>query len=163
MRRLSGLVLAGAMMVPAFSLTAYAQEQAAPAAAQQQPAPQKLTYDGDTVLVAYAVNPGKDAEYEQVLGKLKDALAKSTDPQAKQQAAGWTVTKLSKTLDTQGGGSTYLHVISPVVRGADYSIVNIVYAASNDEEKRAFYDLYKGALKGGLLQWTGTTVSSLGK
>jgi hypothetical protein len=162
MRRLSGLVLAGAMMIlPAFSLGASAQEPAAaPAAAQ--PAVQKLTYEGDTVIIAYATNPGKDADYEQVITKLKEALAKSTDPQAKEQAAGWTVSKLAKPL-TQDGSSTYIHVISPVVKGADYSIVNIVYAASNDEEKRAFYDLYKGALKGGLLQWSGATTASLGK
>ncbi len=173
MRRLSGVVLAGAMVIlPAFSQSAQAQEPAPqpaaqqPAAdqpaAQQQPAAQKLTYEGDTVIVAYATNPGKDADYEQVIAKLKDALSKSTDPQAKEQAAGWTVSKLAKPL-TQDGGSTYLHVIKPVVRGADYSIVNIVYAASTDEEKRAFYDLYKGALKGGLVQWNGTTVVNLGK
>jgi DNA-binding phage protein len=164
MRRLSGLLLAGAMLMPAFSQNALAQDAAAPPAAQpaaQQPAAQKLTYDGDTVIVAYQTNPGKDADYEQVITKLKEALAKSADPNAKAQAAGWTVSKLSKPL--QEGGSTYLHVISPVVKGADYSIVNIVYAASNDEEKRAFYELYKGALKGGLVQWNGTTVSSLGK
>jgi hypothetical protein len=162
MRRLSGLVLAGAMMLPAFSQSALAQDAAAAQPAAQQPAVQKLTYDGDAVIVVYAANPGKDADYEQVITKLKEALAKSTDPQAKVQAAGWTVTKLSKSLDT-AGGSTYVHIINPVVRGADYSIVNIVYAASNDEEKRAFYDLYKGALKGGIAQWSGTTVSSLGK
>jgi hypothetical protein len=158
-------------MVPAFSQSAYAQEPAAQPAAQQpaadqaaaqQPAPQKLTYEGDTVIVVWAANPGKDAEYEQVIAKLKDALAKSTEPHAREQAAGWTITKLSKPL-TPDAGSSYLHVISPVIKGADYSIVNIVYAVSTDEEKRAFYDLYKGALKGGLLQWQGTTVSNLGK
>ena len=162
MRRLSGLVLAGAMlMLPAFSQGAFAQDAAAQPAAQQPP-PQKLTYDGDTVIVVWAANQGKDAEYEQVIAKLKEALAKSTEPHAKEQAAGWTVTKLSKPL-TPDAGSSYLHVISPVIKGADYSIVNIVYAVSNDEEKRAFYELYKGALKGGLLQWSGTTVSNLGK
>ena len=164
MRRLSGLVLAGAMVIlPAFSQSTTAQEPAQqPAeqqqAAEQQPAAQKLTYDGDTVIIAYQTNPGKDADYEQVIAKLREALAKSTDPLAKEQAASWTVTKLSKPL-AQDGGSTYLHVISPVVKGADYSIVNIVYAVSNDEEKRAFYDLYKGALKGGLVQWTGADVA----
>jgi len=165
MRRLSGLVLAGAMVIlPAFAQGAAAQDAAAPAAAPAaaQPAVQKLTYEGDSVIVVYAANPGKEAEYEQVITKLKDALAKSTEPTAKEQAAGWTVTKLAKSLDN-GGGSTYVHVINPVVKGADYSIVNIVYAASNDEEKRAFYDLYKGALKGGIAQWSGTVVSNLGK
>jgi hypothetical protein len=174
MRRLSGVVLAGAMVMTAFSQSAFAQ--AAPAAqepaaeqpaaqqpsAEQQAAVQKLTYEGDTVVIAYQTNAGKDADYEQVIAKLKDALAKSTDPQAKQQAAGWTITKLSKPLQADGG-STYLHVINPVVAGADYSIVNIVYAASSDEEKRAFYDLYKGALKQGLVQWNGTKVANLGQ
>jgi hypothetical protein len=149
------------LILPAFSQSASAQDAAAQPAAQQ-PAAQKLTYDSDTVIVAYAANPGKDAEYEQVIAKLKEALAKSTEPHAKEQAAGWTISKLAKPL-TQDGGSTYLHIISPVVKGADYSIVNIVYAASTDEEKRAFYDLYKGALKQGLVQWNGSTVSNLGK
>lgn len=159
------------LILPAFAQSAVAQEAAQQPAAeqaqppaeqaqQQQPAAQKLTYDGDTVIIAYQTNPGKDADYEQVIAKLKEALAKSTEPQAKEQAAGWTITKLSKPLQADGG-STYLHVINPVVAGADYSIVNIVYAASTDEEKRAFYDLYKGALKGGLVQWNGTKVTNL--
>jgi hypothetical protein len=167
MRRLSGVVLAGAILIlPALSQPAVAQQPAAEPAAQPaqpapqpaaQPAPQKTTYEGDTAIVIYAANSGKDAEYEQVIAKLKDALSKSTDPQAKDQLAGWKVIKLSKPL-TQDGSSTYVHIIDPVVKGADYSIVNIVYAASTDDEKRAFYDLYKGALKGGLSQWTGTVV-----
>ena len=159
MRRLSGVVLAGAMVIlPALSQPAAAQEAAAPAAQPAAaPAPQKTTLEGDTAIVIYAANPGKDADYEQVIAKVREALAKSTDPQAKEQLAGWKVIKLSKPL-TQDGASTYVHIIDPVVKGADYSIVNIVYAASTDDEKRAFYDLYKGALKGGLSQWSGTMV-----
>ena len=151
MRRLSGMVVAGAMLVlPAFALNGYAQEAAAqPAAA----APQKTTYNADTVIVMYAVNPGKDADYEQVIAKLREALGKSTAPEAKQQLTGWQVVKSQKSL-TNDTSSTYIHIISPVVKGADYSIVNIVYAVSSDDEKRAFYDLYKGALKGALSQIT---------
>src|SRR5687767_15551103 len=82
MRRLSGLVVAGAMLVlPAFSVGGHAQDAAKPAA------PTKTTYDADTVIVMYAVNPGKDADYEQVIGKLREALGKSTAPEAKQQLA----------------------------------------------------------------------------
>ena len=150
MRRLSGLVVAGAMLVlPAFALNAYAQE----AAAQPAAAAAKTTYNADTVIVMYAVNPGKDAEYEQVIAKLREALGKSTAPEAKQQLSGWQVVKSQKSL-TNDTSSTYIHIISPVVKGADYSIVNIVYAVSTDDEKRAFYDLYKGALKGALSQIT---------
>ena len=168
MRRLSGVVLAGAILIlPAFSQSVTAQE-AAPAAAQPaaqqaatekpaEPAAPKTTYEGDTAIILYATNPGKDADYEQVIATVRAALAKSTDPQAKEQLASWHVTKLTKSLD-QGGGSTYVHIINPVVKGADYSIVNIVYAASNYDEKLAFFNLYKGALKGALSLWTGTTV-----
>ena len=146
MRRLSGMVLAGAMlMLPVFSLSGHAQDAAAKPAA-----PNKTTYDADTVIVMYAVNKGKDADYEQVIAKLKEALAKSTAPEAKQQLAGWRVFK-SKT-DLTPDGPTYIHIISPVVKGADYNIVQIVYAVSTDDEKLAFYNLYKGALKGALSQ-----------
>jgi hypothetical protein len=139
--------VAGALLLlPAFSVSGHAQEAAA-----QPAAPTKTTYNADTVIVMYAVNPGKDADYEQVMAKLKEALGKSTSPEAKQQLAGWKVVKSQNSL-TKDTSSTYIHIISPVVKGADYSIVNIVYAVSTDDEKRAFYDLYKGALKGGLSQ-----------
>src|SRR5215207_4569407 len=117
MRRLSGMVVAGAMLIlPAFVLSGHAQEAAA------QPAgPPKTTYSADAVIVMYSVNPGKDAEYEQVIAKLKEALAKSTAPEAKQQLAGWKVVK-SPTSLTKDTSSTYIHIISPVVKGADYNI-----------------------------------------
>jgi hypothetical protein len=166
MRRVSGLVLAGAMLIlPAMVQSAFAQE-AAPAQqaqqGQQQPAPAKTTFDGDSVILIYAVNPGQDAQYEQVIAKLKDALAKSARPEAKQQAAGWSVFKSQKPL-TQDGASTYIHVINPVVKGADYTITNIVYEVSNDDEKRAFYELYRGALKGVLSAMVSNEVSDLGQ
>ena len=101
----------------------------------------------------YAVNPGKDADYEQIIAKLREALGKSTAPEAKQQLEGWKVVKSQKSL-TNDTSSTYIHINSPVVKGADYSIVNIVYGVSTDDEKRAFYELYKGALKGALSQIT---------
>ena len=145
MRRLSGIVMACAMlMLPAFSLTGHAQE----ATEKPKPAVAPTTYTGDLVILMYAVNPGKDADYEQVIAKLKESLAKSTSPDAKAQLAGWRVVKSEKPLTADG--STYIHIISPVVKGADYQIVNIVYAVSNDDEKRAFYELYKGSLKGAL-------------
>jgi hypothetical protein len=87
MRRLSGIVLAGTMlMLPAFTVSGHAQDAAAP-----KPAP--TTYTGDVAIVMYAINPGKEADYEQVIAKLREALGKSTAPEAKQQLAGWKVSK----------------------------------------------------------------------
>jgi hypothetical protein len=157
MRRLSGIVVAGALLLlPAFALNGHAQE--APAA-QGAATPPKTTYDADAVIVMYAVNPGKDADYEQVIAKLREALGKSTAPEAKQQLAGWKVVKSQKSL-TNDTSSTYIHIINPVVKGADYNITAIVYGVSTDDEKRAFYDLYKSALKGALSQITANNMGA---
>ena len=155
MRRLSGMVVAGALLVlPAFSASTLAQEAAAQAAA-----PQKTTYTTDTVITVYVVNTGKEADYEQVMAKLRDALNKSTAPEAKQQLAGWKVLKTPKSL-APDGAPTYIHIISPVVKGADYNIVQLVYAVSTDDEKLAFYNLYKGALNRPLSQITGNDITA---
>lgn len=152
MRRLSGMVVAGALLVlPAFSASTHAQEAAAP---------QKTTYETDTVITIYTVNTGKEADYEKVMAILRDALNKSTAPEAKQQLAGWKVFKTPKSLSPSDGAPTYIHIINPVVRDADYNIVQIVYAVSTDDEKRAFYDLYKGALKGALSQIIGDDITT---
>ena len=161
MRRLSGVVLAGAISIlPAFSQSVLAQE-AAQQPAQQQPAVQKLTYEGDAVIIAYNINPGKDADYDQVLTKVRDALQKSPNPQAKQQLAGWKVIKNAQ--KQPDGSSVYVHIISPVVAGADYSLTNIVYEQASDEEKRAFYELYRGALMKPLFQIQGPMALDLAK
>ena len=152
MRRLSGVLVAGAiLLLPAFSQTAFAQA-----------APQKTTYTGETVIAAYAVNPGKDADYEKVMATLKDALAKSTKPEAKQQLAGWKVIKNSTA--QPDGSSLYIHVISPVVKDADYSITNIVYEVVTDPMARTdFFNLYKGALQKPLFLIQGPVTSDFAK
>jgi hypothetical protein len=155
MRRLFGLLLAGAiMLLPAFSQghgTVFAQA-----------APQKTTFTGDMVLWAFAVNADKTADYEQVVAKLKEALSKSERPEAKQQLAGWTVMK--NAMAQPDGSLVYIHVISPVVRDADYSIVNIVYEVFKDPaEQKAFYDSYRGALKGALFIIQGPVTSDFSK
>lgn len=175
MRRLSGVVLAGAiLMLPAFSHRSFAQDAAAGQPAAQQPAgqqpaqqqqaqePQKTTYTGEVVIAAYAVNPDKTADYEQVIATLKDSLSKSTRPEAKQQLAGW---KVMRAMTPQPDGAiVYVHVITPVVPDADYSITNLVYEAVTDPMERInFYNLYRGALKAPIFLIQGPLTADLGK
>jgi hypothetical protein len=156
MRRLSGVLLAGAiLLLPAFSHGAFAQQA-------QQAAPQKTTYTGQVVLAAYVVNPDKTADYEKVMAQLKDALSKSTRPEAKQQLAGWKVMK--NATPQPDGGIVYVHVISPVVPDADYSITNLVYEVVTDPMARTdFYNLYRGALKQALFVIQGPLSSDFSK
>ena len=153
MRRLSGVLLAGAVLIlPAFSQSAFAQ--AAP--------PQKTTYTGDVVLAAYVVNADKVADYEKVMATLKDALAKSPRPEAKQQLAGWKVIK--NAMNQPDCSPLYVHIITPVVKDADYSITNLVYEVVTDPTERTnFYNLYRGALKQALFVIQGPMVSDFSK
>ena len=132
MRRLFGVVFAGAILIlPAFSQSVSAQQAAAP---------QKFTIDGDMALLIVSVKADKTADYESVLAKLKDALSKSEAAEAKQQAAGWKVIKTAK--PQQDGTIYYLHFINPVP-GADYSVLQSIYAVVKDPtEQRTLYDLY---------------------
>ena len=152
MRRLSGVLLAGAILiVPALSQNAFAQ--ATP--------PPKTTYAGDMVLVAYAINADKVGDYEKVIATLKDSLAKSTKPEAKQQLAGWKIIK--NAMAQPDGSIVYVHVIT-VVKDADYSITNLVYEVVTDPMERLnFFNMYKGALKQALFAIQGPLVSDFSK
>lgn len=153
MRRLSGVLLAGAiLMLPAFSQSAFAQ---------QAPAPQKFTLEGDLALWSVAIKADKTADYEQVLAKLKEALQKSEKPEAKQQLAGWKVMRGVKNPAT--GDIIYTHVITPVP-GADYTIMQNIYDAFEDPMVRQqTYDLYRGAFSQNLGVNSGSVVVDFSK
>lgn len=152
MRRLSGILLACTfLLLPAFTH----------GAAAQQAAPQKTTMEGDLALWSVAIRPDKTADYEQVVGKIKEALSKSQAPEAKQQLAGWKV--LKTTVKMPDGNIIYTHVITPVP-GADYSVLPILYATFTDPaEQKALYDLYRGSLAGNLGTTSGTFVADFSK
>ena len=150
MRRLSGVVLAGALLLlPAFSQNLGVHAQ------------QKLTMDGDLALLSVAIRPDKTGDYEKVLLKVKEALTKSTAPEAKQQLAGWKVVKGLKPMPD--GNVVYTHVITPVP-GADYNILQVLYATFTDPaEQKELYELYRGAFASNLGLSAGTLAVDLAK
>ena len=150
MRRLSGVVLAGALLLlPAFSQNEGVHAQ------------QKLTMDGDLALLSVAIRPDKTGDYEKILLKVKEALTKSTAPEAKQQLAGWKVVKGLKPLPD--GNVVYTHVITPVP-GADYNILQVLYATFTDPaEQKELYELYRGAFASNLGLSAGTVAVDLAK
>ena len=152
MRRLSGVILAGAiLLLPALSSSA----------AAQQAAPQKFTLEGDIALWSVSIRPDKTADYEQVLTRVKEALAKSEAPEAKQQLAGWRVIKSAKPMPD--GNIIYTHVIQPVP-GADYNLLQVAYATITDPtEQKNLYDLYRGAFVANVGLASGTVVTDFAK
>ena len=91
--------------------TAAAQQPAAPA----EPAKPVLTINSDAAIITLLIKPDKTADFEVVLNKLKEALAKSEKPERKQQAAGW---KIFKSTQMAAGQRRLHHAHRPGGQGA---------------------------------------------
>ena len=136
-----------------------AQPPAAPAAAAQA-APTARTFASDGGMVLNFIKPDKTADFEAVMAKLKEALAKSAKPERKQQAASW---KVFKSPDPAAGGNVlYVFIIDPSVKGADYTVSNIL-AEAFPTEVQALYKQYAEAYASGQNFVNLTLVSDLGK
>jgi len=153
MRRLSGFLLAGAiLLLPAFHGDGSVRAQAA----------KTLTFDGDTAIVTVAIRPNKTADFEQIMSDVRAALMKSDKPERKQQAAGWKVVKGGMPLPD--GNIVYMHVIDPVVKDADYTILTLLYEANTDPAaQRAIFEKYRDAFAANLGGGGFTTVVDLSK
>jgi hypothetical protein len=112
------------------------------AAQDEQDSGGKLTFNGETALLTVAIRPDQTAEFERVLSRLQAALKASTDPERRKQAEGWKVIRLSTPLPD--GNIAYIHVIDPVVPGAGYGVMQILYDAFPDERQQ-LYELYRAA------------------
>ena len=121
---------------------------------------QKLTFDGDTALWTVAVKPDKTADFEQIMNKMRAALMKSPDPMRRQQAAGWKVMRMTQPLTD--GTIAYVHIVHPVVKDADYTIMQTLYEAFPDE-RQALYEQYRGAFAKNLSLATGSITVDLSR
>jgi hypothetical protein len=148
------------MLIRAFSVIAVGAALCAVAAAQNgQPAShQALTFDGDTALWTMAIKPDKTADFEKILARLRTALQKSADPRRRQQAAGWKVMRMTQPLSD--GTIAYVHIVQPVVKDADYGIMQTLYDAFPDE-RQALYEQYRGAFAKNVSLATGSIAVDL--
>jgi len=156
MRRLSGFLVAGALlMLPAFYGDVAVSAQAAPK-------PNALTFDGDTAILTVAIKPDKTADFEQIMKDVSAALMKSEKPERKQQAAGWKVVKSATPM--KDGNVVYMHLINPVVKGADYTVLAILYEANPDPTaQRAIFEKYRDSFAASLGGGAFTTAVDLSK
>ena len=136
------------VFVSGLALVAVTLAGAATAAAQAPAEPTKpvlLLDEGEVALVTILIKPDKVADFEVVLNKLKEALAKSEKPERKQQAAGWKIFK-----STQPGPQNsvvYLMRIDPVIKGQEYDISRLI-AEVFPVEVQELFAKYKEAFAG---------------
>ena len=126
---------------------AAAAPQAPAAPAQAAPAPQARVFTGDVGVMYNVIKPDKTADFEMVIGKLKEALAKSEKPERKAQAAGWRVFKQADPM--ANGNILYIFMIDPVVKDADYTVSRILSEVFPAEVQELF-KVYSACFAGGV-------------
>jgi hypothetical protein len=115
----AGVLFAGTVQAAEPALAA----QAAPAAQAEAPKASPFAFPGDGAVFLITVKPDKTADFEMVMGKVKEALAKSEKPERKQQAAGWKVFRAN---EAPPNGVIYMLITDPVAKGTDYSLQTIL-------------------------------------
>ena len=114
--------------------------------------------DGDIALWTVSIKPDKTEDFERVLLRLREALGRSSNPTRRQQLTGWKVMKIKSPLPD--GNIAYVHVINPVVPGADYTVIQTLYDEFPDE-RQTLYELYRGAFVANLSLATGTIAADM--
>lgn len=147
------VIVSGAALVAmtlAGASTATAQDAAAAPPQEEKkvfPLPQSCQ-DCDVVLVTMLIKQGKEADFEMVLNKVKEALDKSDKAERKEQAKGWAVFKSAAPAQSpQGPATAYIMRIDPIVKGAEYDLMRII-AEVFPVEVQEIFAKYKDAFAG---------------
>src|SRR5688500_14490933 len=117
-----------------------AQTPATPAPAA--PAEPAIGFTSDAGMMFNVIKSTATADFEMVIGRLREALHKSENPARKQQAANWTVYK--STDPSPDGNVMYIFIFDQAVKGVDYDPVKILSEAF-PTEVNALYEKLKGA------------------
>ena len=121
--RLAALVLAAAFVLGAASMSM----------AQDKPT---LVFQNDAGLIIFYVKPDKTADFEDLMTKLKDGLAKMEAPEAKQMLAGM---KLFKTPVAAGATvASYVLIADPIVKNTEYRLLSLLYKAYPTEAQALY-------------------------
>jgi hypothetical protein len=143
LRRIGVALMLTAIVVLTSAGLAAAQQ----APAQAAPVPQTRVVTGDVGLMFNVIKPDKTADFEMIVAKLKEALAKSEDPVHKEMAKGWRVFKNPEPI--QGGSYIYAFVIDPPVKDADYTVSKVL-AAVFPAEVQELFKVYASCFAGGV-------------
>jgi hypothetical protein len=93
------------------------------------PASRKFTSDGGMII--NVIKPDKGADFEAVMARVKEALARSDNAKRKQMALSWRVFKGLEA--GPGGNLVYIFWFDPPVKDEDYQITAILGEAFPNE------------------------------
>jgi hypothetical protein len=93
-------------------------------------APVARTFTGGCGLLLHPVRPERVGDFENFLAYVREALAKSTNPRVRSQAAGWRFFKAAEA--GPNGVALYVFLIDPAVPSADYALGPILAEVYTD-------------------------------
>jgi len=135
-------------------------QQATPPAQQAAAAPAARVFGSDAGMVLNFIKADKTADFEAIIGKLKEALQKSEKPERKAQAASWKVFKSPE--PAAGGNALYVFIVDPAVKDADYTVSTIL-AEAFPADVQTLYKQYADAYASGQNFVNLQLVNDLGK
>jgi hypothetical protein len=146
--RIAWFVFALVIVASGFALGVGAESRngVSDATASQAATPPTRVFNSGAALIQNTVKADKTADFEMVMGKVKEALLKSEDPIRKQQAAGWKVYKAAE--PGPQNSVLYFFVIDPAVKDADYTIGKIL-SEGFPTEVQALYKTFADSYQGG--------------
>ena len=130
------------------------QQPATPPAGGAQAAPEKAenpTFSAPAGLLLVQIKPDKTADYEAMITKLKDALAKSEKPERKAMAKAW---KVFKATEPAAGNTLYVHVIDATAPGDYTNPLRIISEVFPTEVQDIYTKVKEGFVQTGLLNLT---------
>lgn len=90
----------------------------------QEPKEPRLTFTGDAGILLFTIKGDQVATFEDLVAKVRSALANSEDPVRKQQLDGWRVYKAAE--PAAEGNALYVLMVDPVVKGSEYDPVMLI-------------------------------------
>ena len=132
------------VLVTGIALAGFTLAGAGVAAAQEQPTKPVLPLEGEASVIIVLIKPDKTADFETVVAKYKEAMAKSDNAARKEQLAGL---KIFKSPTAMGGNTAYIFSIDPVVKDQEYDITRVIHEVFPSESTDMF-NKYKEAFAG---------------
>jgi hypothetical protein len=111
-----------------------AQPPAAQTPAGQTPppaVPASRKFTSDAGMMISVIKADKTADFEAIMVRIKEALAKSQDPKRKQQALNWRVYKGLEA--GPGGNVVYIWWLDPPAKDVEYTVTDILREAFPNE------------------------------
>ncbi|NQW03615.1 MAG: hypothetical protein HQ485_06265 [Acidobacteria bacterium] len=104
--------------------------------------PVDYTFASGAGLLFYYVTPALSADFELILGRIREALAKAESPQRKQQALNW---KIYKSDEATTGATVYVFAFDPALTTASYDPL-LLLAEVLPGEVQPLYERLKAAV-----------------